>query len=59
VSAEHPLFLDPACDNVAAIRLWHGLTALFNRNAWYRLAALSGEDLCVTSGSYRFSLDPG
>lgn len=59
VGADHPLILDPACDNVAAVRLWHGLTALFNRNAWYRLVALAGEDLSVTSGSYRFSLDPG
>jgi hypothetical protein len=58
VGAEYSLFLDPDCDNVAAIRLWHGLTALFNRNAWYRLVALAGEDLSVTSGDYRFSLKP-
>jgi hypothetical protein len=58
VSAGHSLFLDPGCDNVAAIHLWHGLTALFNRNAWYRLVALADEDLSVTSGDYRFSLKP-
>ncbi len=59
VSAEHSLFIDHNCDDVAAIHLWHGLTALFNRNAWYRLVALAGEDLAVNSGDYSFSLGPG
>lgn len=55
---EYPLFLDPDNADVAVVRLWHGLTALFNRNAWYRLVEMAGDDHCVTSGGYRFSLTP-
>ncbi|TDG14018.1 DUF1285 domain-containing protein [Seongchinamella unica] len=50
VGEEHPLFLDPDIDNVAAVRLWHGLTALFTRNAWYRLVELADSAGVVTSG---------
>ena len=50
VGEEHPLFLDPEVDNVAAVKLWHGLTALFSRNAWYRLVELADSDGVVGSG---------
>lgn len=49
VDAEHPLFLDPERNNVAGIRLPHGLTALCTRAAWYRLAEFAaGEDGAAT-----------
>ncbi|MEH6588414.1 MAG: DUF1285 domain-containing protein [Halioglobus sp.] len=53
---EYPLFLDPAVDNVAAVTLWHGLTALFSRSAWYRLVELADEDGLVSSGSFSLQL---
>lgn len=56
VSDEYPLFLDPAVDNVAAVTLWHGLTALFSRSAWYRLVALADDDGLVSSGSFSLQL---
>jgi hypothetical protein len=37
VDEEHPLYLDPEMEGIAAIRLDHGLSALFTRAAWYRL----------------------
>ncbi|NND68784.1 MAG: DUF1285 domain-containing protein [Halioglobus sp.] len=58
---EDALFLDPAADHIAALRLPHGLTALFSRAAWYRLverAEESAEGPCVVSGGRRFSLSP-
>jgi len=58
---ENTLFLEPAADNVAALRLPHGLTALFSRAAWYRLvekAQETDEGLCVVSGGRRFCLTP-
>ena len=60
VGEEYPLFLDPALGNVAAIRLDHGLTAVFSRAAWLRLAeqASAGEGApVVRSGSYTFTLE--
>lgn len=56
VGAEHPLFLEPRVDGVAAVELWHGLTALFSRNAWYRLVELADDDGFVHSGDYSFGL---
>lgn len=56
------LFLDAAADNVAALRLPHGLTALFSRAAWYRLvesAEQDGDVLSVRSGGQRIFLSPG
>lgn len=53
---EYPLFLDPAVDNVAAVTLWHGLTALFSRSAWYRLVEQADEDGLVSSGSFSLQL---
>jgi hypothetical protein len=40
---EHPLFLEPAVGDIAAVSLWHGLAALFSRAAWYRLIELADE----------------
>jgi hypothetical protein len=57
IGAAYPLFLEPAADNAAALRLEHGLTALFCRAAWYRLVAMaSGDAATVRSGDYRFRL---
>ncbi len=55
------LFLDPAADNIAAMRLPHGLTAVFSRAAWYRLADMaeaSGDALTLEVGNRRFTLSP-
>jgi hypothetical protein len=41
VDATHPLYLEPKMDNIPAIRLPHGLAALFSRGAWYRLVEMS------------------
>lgn len=60
IGAAHPLFLEPAVENVAALELAHGLTALFTRAAWYRLVAMaeetSGVPVIVSDGhSYPLS----
>ncbi|QFU75889.1 DUF1285 domain-containing protein [Halioglobus maricola] len=52
----HPLFLEARKDNVAAVELWHGLSALFSRNAWYRLVELADEDGVIHTDEYHFSL---
>ena len=41
INEQHPLFLEPRMDNIAAIELPHGLAALFTRNAWYQLVELA------------------
>lgn len=56
VDQQHPLFLDPDCDGIAAIRLDHGLSALCNRNAWYQLVALADDEGIVTSQGIAFRL---
>ncbi len=56
VGPDHTLFLEPEAENAAAVELWHGLTALFTRSAWYRLVALADDDGALHSGSYTFSL---
>lgn len=59
IGVEHPLFLEPAVGNIAAIKLAHGLTALFTRSAWYRLVDYAaGDDAAayVESGGVRFAL---
>ncbi len=43
VDDHHPLFLEPAMENVAAVKLDHGLSALFSRNAWYALVGMAYE----------------
>lgn len=49
IAAEHPLFLEPAVGNIAALELNHGLTALFNRSAWYRLVEFAEGDEATAS----------
>jgi hypothetical protein len=41
VSSVHPLFLSD--EGIPAVALDHGIDALFNRAAWYRLAELADE----------------
>lgn len=57
----HPIFLEKAVGNVAAIRLDHGLTGLFSRAAWLRLVEMAEEGEAgpvVASGPCRFCLVP-
>jgi len=59
VSEQHPLFLDPAAGDVAALQLSHGLTALCTRSAWYRLvelADLTEEGALLQSGEFKLML---
>jgi hypothetical protein len=54
-----PLFLEPARESAAAIELPNGLTALFTRAAWYRLAEMAeteGNHLVVKSEGAEFDL---
>ena len=41
IGKEYPLFPEARMDNVAAVKLPHGLSALFSRNAWYRLVDMT------------------
>lgn len=43
VDAERSLYLDSDCENVAVVRLPHGLTALATRAAWLRLVEQAEE----------------
>ncbi len=43
IDREHPLFLEPAVGDVAAIALPHGISALLSRAAWYRLVESAEE----------------
>lgn len=59
VSELHPLFLDADLDNIAVLRLAHGLTALCTRPAWYRLvdlAELRGEIVALKSGDFELQI---
>jgi len=59
IGEEHPLFLESAVGDIAAIRLRHGLTALFTRAAWYRLVEMAQEIdgvASVRSGNCTFKL---
>jgi len=59
VSQQQPLFLSDGVGEVAAIRLPHGLTAIFTRAAWYRLVDMADieKDFAVLhSGDYTFKL---
>lgn len=59
IDGEHPLFLEPAVGDVAAITLPHGLSALLSRAAWYRLVESAVERegrLQVTSAGEWFPL---
>ena len=59
VDETHRLYPDAAADDIAVLQLDHGLTAMFNRAAWYRLVALA-QDIdgtpCVRSGMDVFPL---
>ena len=59
---DHPLFLEPRVGDIAAVKLDHGLTALFSRAAWYRLVE-SAQELdgvpSVSSAGLVFPLQPG
>jgi hypothetical protein len=59
IDEEHPLFLEPTVGDIAAIKLPHGLTALFTRAAWYRLVEMA-ENIdgvaTVTSAGHEFPL---
>jgi len=57
IGEEHPLFLEPAVGDIAALELNHGLSALFSRAAWYRLVDMA-EDAAVHSGDYTYKLTP-
>jgi uncharacterized protein len=59
VGEVHPLRLDPSLGHVPVLQLDHGLSALFSRAAWYRLADMAREIdgvPTVSSGGYRFAL---
>ncbi|MEQ9464046.1 MAG: DUF1285 domain-containing protein [Haliea sp.] len=59
IDREHPLFLEPAVGDVAAMVLPHGLSALLSRAAWYRLVESAEERegrLQVTSAGEWFPL---
>tara|TARA_B110000503_G_scaffold32105_2_gene52132 strand:+ start:25256 stop:25795 length:540 start_codon:yes stop_codon:yes gene_type:complete len=59
VSEETPLFLDNRVEQVAGLKLPHGLTALCTRAAWYRLVELAdAHDGCAVlkSGEYELRL---
>ena len=59
INSEHPLFLEGAMENVAAIKLPHGLAALFSRNAWYRLVDMAErhqDHVVVVSGGQSYML---
>ena len=59
IDQHHPLFLEPVMDNVAAIKLPHGLVALFSRNAWYRLVEMAQHrqgQVVLVSGGQSYSL---
>jgi hypothetical protein len=60
INADQPLYLEPAMDYIAAIRLPHGLAALFSRNAWYNLVDMAQSTAgrsTVTSAGQLFQLE--
>jgi uncharacterized protein len=59
VSEQHPLFLDSALGDIAAVRLPYGLTAICSRPAWYRLVDLAEPrdgSLILRSGAFELEL---
>lgn len=56
LDARHPLALEPRAANAAFVALDNGLTALFTRAAWYRLAELADGNGVLESGACRISL---
>ncbi|MEH6590312.1 MAG: DUF1285 domain-containing protein [Halioglobus sp.] len=60
IDSDHPLYLEPAADNIAAVKLSHGLAALCSRAAWYRLVEMAESvdgRVCVQSGSEKYFLE--
>ena len=53
VDAGHPLSLD---EDIPVLALDHGLSALFNRNAWYQLVELADDSANVRSCGQVFAL---
>jgi len=61
IDDDHRLFLEPRVDNVAALELEHGLSALCTRAAWYRLVEMAQDGpqgKCVRSAGETFALTP-
>lgn len=59
IDDQHPLFLDHAMGEIAALSLPHGLTAICTRAAWYRLVDLADTQdgyAVLKSGAYEFKL---
>lgn len=59
VSEQHPLFLDSALGDIAALSLPYGLTAICSRPAWYRLVDLADPRdgrLILRSGAFELEL---
>jgi len=56
ISTAYPLHAEPSLEGVAVLELWHGLTALFSRPAWYRLVEMADAGNRVHSGEYVYRL---
>ncbi|MEL0314395.1 MAG: DUF1285 domain-containing protein [Halieaceae bacterium] len=56
LDGRHSLSTEPKAGSAAYVTLDNGLTALFTRAAWYRLAELADESGTITSDGRRFSL---
>jgi hypothetical protein len=57
IGKEHPLFLEDSLGGIPVVELEHGLTALFTRAAWYRLANSAQErdgQAALVIGDYEF-----
>ena len=53
---KHSLRLEARAGNAAYVTLDNGLSALFTRPAWYRLANLADDEGCIESDGQRISL---
>lgn len=56
VGPEHPLSTESRREGVAVVSLPHGLTAMFSRACWYRLAELLDDDMVVHSKGHHYPL---
>ena len=54
----HTLRPEPQAGDAAYLTLDNGLTALFSRPAWYRLAAMADDAGCIVSDEQKISLLP-
>jgi hypothetical protein len=60
VDSQHALYLEERFEDIPAIRLPHGLAALFSRGAWYRLVEMAEPiegKTCVVSAGEVFPLE--